>query len=148
MLCDDVNGCRVGSDGGESGNEEEEECPWAPEVVDGIIGEGNEEVVHGLFLVHAGVLHEDGTQGVEELDHQVEDIFVPSEFGGHFGFPGEGQIRVSVDFSQEVVVVGVVPSEGDSRGECHGDVAERSHDLVDGKILVPSEMDKIVDTAM
>lgn len=148
VLGDDVDGCGVGSDGGESSDEEEEECPGAPEVVDGVVGEGNEEVVHSLLLIHAGVLHEDGPQGVEQLNHQVEDVFVPSEFGGQLGFPAKGQVGVAVHFSQEVVVVRVVPSERDGRGEGHRDIAEGSHDFVDSEILVSSEVDEIVDTAM
>lgn len=45
-------------------------------------------------------------------------------------------------------MIRVVLSEGDGRRQCHGDVAEYGHNFVDGEILVPSEVDEIVDAAM
>lgn len=45
-------------------------------------------------------------------------------------------------------MVGVVPAEGDGRGQCHGDVAECSHDLVDIEVFVSSEVGEIVYAAV
>lgn len=56
-------------------------------MVDGVVGEGDEEVVHEFLPVDAGVLHEDGSHRIEYLDDQVEGVLVPLVLGGKFRLP-------------------------------------------------------------
>ena len=81
VLGDDVDGSGVGADGAESGDRSEDEGGEAPEVVDQVVGGEDGNVVEDLVEPDAGVVHEDGPQGVEELDDEVEDVFVPFVLG-------------------------------------------------------------------
>lgn len=68
MLGDDVNGCWVGSNGAKSCKKEEKKSPRSPDFVYGKVCEKDEEIVQGFIASQAGVLHEDGSKRIEELD--------------------------------------------------------------------------------
>ena len=66
----------------------------------------------------------------------------------NLALPGQGQVRVAVLLSQEVVVVGVVAAEGERTGDTHRHVAEHCHDVVDMLAFVTSTVGEVVDAAV
>lgn len=117
-------------------------------MVDQKISEEDEEVVEDFVFVDAGILHEDGSESVEQLDHRVEEVFVPLELIRQLGFPQQRQVRIALHLAQEVVVIRMVATEGKCRWECHWNVAQNSHDFVDSHVLVASKVDKVVNAAV
>ena len=148
VLGDDVDGSGVGADGAESGDRSEDEGVEAPEVVDQVVGGEDGNVVEDLVEPDAGVVHEDGPQGVEELDDEVEDVFVPFVLGWEFGLPGQRQVGVPLYLVQKVVVVGVVPAERNGARNSHRDIADHSQNLIDGHVGVAAPVHKIVYAAV
>lgn len=77
VLCNDMNGSRVRSNRAQSRNESKNQSIHSPEVVDQIVSKENDNIVKYLIESDAGVIHEDRSQGIENLDDSVEDVFVP-----------------------------------------------------------------------
>lgn len=120
----------------------------SPEVENEVVGQDDENVVAYFVCSDAGVVHEDRSKGVEYFDYGVEDVFVPGMVVGEFALPGEGQVGVLLQLVQEVVVVGVVPSEGDGTRDAHRDVADHSNYLVQVHVAASAEVSEVVDTAV
>lgn len=148
VLGDDVDGGGVRTDGAESGDEDEEKGVSSPEVIDEVVGEEDEDVVDDFVDPDAGVMHEDRSEGIEDFDDGVEDVFVPLLVVRELGFPGKGQVGVGLQLIQEVVVVGVVAAEGDGAGQSHGDVAEHGHEFIEGHVAASAVVREVVDAAV
>ena len=77
VFCDDVDGGRMGPYGAGSRNKSEDERVAAPVIVDEVVCDDDEDVVDDLVDSDRRVLHEYGSECVENLDYAVEEEFVP-----------------------------------------------------------------------
>lgn len=148
VLGNEVGGGGVRSDRHQSGSDEVEQCPGSPEEEDQQVGGDDEVDVEHFLAGGSELLHDEGTHRVDEVDEQVVGVLVPLVLVGLPGLPEQGHVGVHVLLPHEVVVLGVVASEGERRRKSGGDVAEHGHDLVDGDVLVAAEVDEVVDAAV
>ncbi len=77
VLGEDVDGGRVRSDGGSTGDEHKQESIGSPEGIDKIVSAQDEDIIEEFFLVDGGLMGEYGPERVEDLDDRIEDVFIP-----------------------------------------------------------------------
>ena len=77
VFCYDMYGSGVGSNRAGPSNKGEDECVAAPVVVYKVVGDDDEDVVDDLIDSDGRILHEDGSECVENLDYAVEEEFIP-----------------------------------------------------------------------
>jgi len=117
-------------------------------MINQVVRAENDEVVQDFIKPYAWIVHEDGSQGIEELDYDVKEVFVPFEVCWELGLPRQRQIRVSFAFIQEVMVVWVIPSKRNGTGDPHGDITHDSQNFVDSHVGVSAPMREIMDAAV
>lgn len=77
VLCEDVDGGRVGSDGGSACYEHKQEGIGSPEGIDKIVSAEDEDIIEEFLLVDGGLMGEYGPERIEDLDDRIEDVFIP-----------------------------------------------------------------------
>lgn len=77
VLCEDVDGGRMRSDGGSTCYEHKQEGIGSPEGIDQIVSAEDEDIIEEFLLVDGGLMGEYGPERVEDLDDRIEDVFIP-----------------------------------------------------------------------
>ena len=81
MLCDDMNGRGMGTNGTGSWDKKIEKSVEAPIVKYKIVNGEDKQIVEGLIHPHGRIVHEDGPECIKSFNYCVKEIFVPRVVG-------------------------------------------------------------------